>query len=309
MRDRIVNPRLEALLVKYGLTLDQFYQRGRPAARYKKQKSDLVTELHQAGTTWKEMLEITGLALGSIQRLTKAMWNSNSRKSAQENGKKVGALCKGMKREWLTKQLKESWEQGKFDFHKGRKRSEEEKARLKAGWTVERREQQSESKKQKWQTVAYRDKLVAYHNQPEIRAKYSREQTRRMSENPVKWTRGRGAYVDTLKGTKKTIWTRSSYERAAIKVLDADSTVISYDYEPMVFLGDKRWILPDFIVTFVDCSKKIIEVKASWVLTMPVDDKRQKRLNLARDYALNNQLGFDIWTEKDRLKDAIRTTK
>lgn len=107
-------------------------------------------------------------------------------------------------------------------------------------------------------------------------------------------------YVDSLKGTTNRFWVRSSYEVATVKILDSDPTVISYQYEETINLEDGSWILPDFIVTYVDriC---IVEVKAFWATVQPPEHKSTIRLTKAREFAKTKNWCFEIWTEKDKL--------
>ncbi|MFA6235485.1 MAG: hypothetical protein WC824_15020, partial [Bacteroidota bacterium] len=59
------HPKLVPLLEKYGIDWETFSKRGRPPAGFPKdlyeKRSAIVTELHAAGTSWAEMMEITGL--------------------------------------------------------------------------------------------------------------------------------------------------------------------------------------------------------------------------------------------------------
>jgi hypothetical protein len=95
------------------------------------------------------------------------------------------------------------------------------------------------------------------------------------------------------------MWTRSSYERRAINLLDNDPQVISFEFETRVFLSVFRWILPDFIIHYADGTVALIEVKASWVLSLPDDHKIKRRLKLAEDYAKSKGWDFRVWTEKE----------
>lgn len=127
------HPKLVELLEKHGLTLEDFQRKGRlppDKAHVLERRRDLVTELHAAGTPWAEMIAITGLAQPSIQRLTKAMWNGASRTNVSENAAERGRARKGEKKPWLSEQLKQQWADGKFDFHKNRTWTPEEKERL-----------------------------------------------------------------------------------------------------------------------------------------------------------------------------------
>ncbi|OHD18651.1 MAG: hypothetical protein A2Y38_19460 [Spirochaetes bacterium GWB1_59_5] len=103
---------LVPLLEKHGLTWEVFRKKGRPDQGVRDRRAALVTELHRVGTTWAEMMEITGLSNGAIQRLTQAMWNPESRKQASRCGRVTGASWKGKKR---PGQLERQWQKGDFD--------------------------------------------------------------------------------------------------------------------------------------------------------------------------------------------------
>jgi hypothetical protein len=106
------HPILVPLLEKHDLTWEAFRKKGRPGQGVRDRRAAIVTELHQAGTTWAEMMEITGLSNGSIQRLTQAMWNLESRKQVRRGGQALGSSWKGKRR---PGQLKRQWEKGDFD--------------------------------------------------------------------------------------------------------------------------------------------------------------------------------------------------
>lgn len=240
-----------------------------------------------------------------IQRNTKATGNEASRQNLVEAGRRNGAKGKGRKKPWLSNQMKQRWEKGDFDFHNGRVRPEEEVARLKASFTSERRAKISARLAEQWRDPEYRERLCRFHRSEEERSRRSREQSLRVKRNPKKWTRGKGCYVRSPKcrdGAK--FWVRSSYEVAAVSILDADDDVDSFKYEPRVQI-EGRYILPDFLVTHRKGSATLVEVKASWVLEL--DDKHSEllRLDLSRQVAAREGWDFAIWTERDRLKNAI----
>jgi len=294
------HPQLLPLLEQHGLTLEMFRKRGRPPKGVREKRSALVTELHQKGCTWVEMMEITGLSNGAIQRLTKAMWNEASRKNRQESASRTGHARSGEKKPWLSDQLRARWGAGDFDFHRGRVRSPEECEVLRAAWTPERRAQAARRVQEKvWGNPEVKKHLLAFHRSSEERARRSKAQVIRMQENPNKYLRGRASWVGTPKGTKDRVYVRSSYEKAAVTVLERLSNVTLYEYERRFELPDGKWVLPDFLVTWQNGSKTLIEVKAAWVLKLPASDKVQMRLKVAEHLADSQGWGFEIWTEKE----------
>lgn len=106
------HPKLVALLQKHSLDWSVFVKRGRPPGGVREKRSAIVTELHESGYSWADMMTITGLSNGAIQRLTQAMWNPESRENVRQNMKKVGGSWRGKKR---PGQLEAQWGKGDFD--------------------------------------------------------------------------------------------------------------------------------------------------------------------------------------------------
>ena len=292
-------PELIPLLVKHGISLELFSKKGRPPKWVREKRQAVVTELHLRGLTWKDMSRVTGLSVMSISNLTLGVGNPASRKNRADSAAKVGASRKGELKPWLSKKLKVDWEQGVFDFHKGRKRSQAERDTLrKAAQRPEVKQQRSTSATNLWRNPVFRSKLLVYHRFEANRVRLSQAQTTRMIENPTKWVRGKAGWCDTPKCVIPRVWTRSSYERAFILILEADPNVACYQVEPRITLDCGRWILPDFLVTYLDSSKSLIEVKASWVFSLPKQHRVQLRLSKAASVAIANHWDFRVWTEK-----------
>ena len=297
------HPKLVPLLARHEISWDLFSKQGRPPNGVREKRSRIVTDLHQEGMSWEEMMEVTGLSNGGIQRLTGAMWNPKSRERLRENGRRTGESWKGKKR---PGQLKRQWKSGNFDSLRGRIRPPEERARLREGWTPECRESASQHSLNMWKEDGVRKRLLDFHRSPEERKRRSREQSQRMKDNPGKWVRGKSEWLDTPKGFKDRAYVRSSYEAAAVRLLEEDPEVIRYEHERRIALSSGSWMLPDFIVEYEDGSTLLVEVKASWVLGLSVEHKISKRLMLSADLASDRGWGFAIWTERKELKDALR---
>lgn len=289
---------LDTLLDKHSLTRELFYRKGRLPKNLnwvKDAKANLITELHTQGYSWAEMCEITGLSNGSIQRLTKGKGCQAVQDKLSKIGSAVGSSWKGKSR---GDQLYRQWAKGDYDSLRGRERSPEELKNIEASWTPERRAQFSQISKDRWADRSYREQLLAFHQSPEERQRRSEAQTQRMLENPDKWVRGNHEYVLTPKGTTDQVLIRSSYEKKAIKILESDDSVFSYQYE-VPHKIDGQTILPDFIVTKQDHTL-LIEVKPQWVLDYyNPEDKPIQRLQLAEQLATEKQWQFAIWTEKE----------
>ena len=89
---------LVPLLEKHGVTWEQFSRRGRlPNGLHwvVEKRGAIITELHLSGMPWARMVEVTGLSLGAIERGTRAVGNSASRRNRQENAARTGRKGRG----------------------------------------------------------------------------------------------------------------------------------------------------------------------------------------------------------------------
>lgn len=285
---------LEELLVKFDLAKDDLNKKGRVAKEIVEKRSALVSHLHEQGYSWKEMIEITGLSNGSIQRLTKA----KGCKAVQEKRKKLatnaGRATRGMDR---SEQLRKQWAKGDFDFHRGRVRPQHERDRLKEAWKdPDLRKLASEnSKKYVWGDEEVRQKLMDFHQSPEERARRSKAQAIRMKDSPTPYLRGKTSIEATPKGNKEEVRVRSSYEAKTISILESDPNVKSYIYEPIYKVAG-RTILPDFVVHYQDGSTTLVEVKPQWALNR---EDVIARLALSKKVAGDNGWSYQTWTEKE----------
>ena len=302
---------LVPLLEKHGLPWDLYSRKGRLPKGLQwvaEKRRDIITELHLSGMSWARMIEVTGLSLGAIERGTRAMWNEASRQNRRDGMLRVCQSNVGRKMPWVTLNLQKAWAEGKFNFHRGRKRSREEKDLLKEiAARPENKQRRSVQFTNLWQQPEYRDALLAYHRSEEQRQIRSEAQTKRMAEHPEKWCCGIGAWVEPLRCTRPRIWTRSSFERKFVSLLDSHSEVDHYEFEPITRLPNGRWILPDFVVTWKDGHTSLIEVKPHYVLAQPLELKVSQRLCVAYQYSVTKGWAFQVWTEKG-FEDVTRYT-
>ncbi len=98
---------------------------------------------------------------------------------------------------------------------------------------------------------------------------------------------------------EKTLYYRSSYELQAYKILEQLSKVKSYEIEPLripyKFKDINRYTIPDLLITYIDDTKELIEVKPEFKLEF---EQEKAKLEAMENYALNNNWLFSIWTEK-----------
>ena len=294
------HPKLTPLLQKYGITHADFIKKGRPAKGTGEvlvaMRRAIITEMHAQGMTWAEMIEVTGLGNASIQRLTGAMWNPESRKRVRENGVRTGKMWKGKTR---PGQLERQWAAGTFDFHRGRVRSENERQALREGWTLGCRQEASRHSLRNWSNPDVREKIMAFHTSPDERVRRSATQAQRMKDTPGMYVRGRAEWVDTPKGLHERAYVRSSYEKAAVNRLESDPDVVRYEHERLLSLPDGRWFLPDFIVERLNATVVLIEVKAAWALMHPDCEGVRQRITMSESFAKEQGWDFAVWTERE----------
>jgi len=134
----------------------------------------------------------------------------------------------------------------------------------------------------------------------ETREKQSKSTIKCMQDAPDKHFAYKSGFYFSKKNNKKLHY-RSSYELIAYQILESLSKVKSYKVEPIkikYFDGEiNRNTIPDLLITYMDGSKELIEVKAQWEI-----DKRQKtraKLQAMAQYAKLKNWLFSIWTEKE----------
>jgi hypothetical protein len=105
----------------------------------------------------------------------------------------------------------------------------------------------------------------------------------------------KGIYISNK--TNASICFKSSWEEAVMKYLDADSTVTTWAYEsiriPYMYDNNKRWYVPDFIVTFADGQKEIWEVKPKEFLD---SDRVMRTTEAGRLHCEQNNTQYRILT-------------
>lgn len=94
---------------------------------------------------------------------------------------------------------------------------------------------------------------------------------------------------------------RSSWELTVAKHLDEDPLVLHYEYESIKIpyisnlkSGRLRNYLPDFLVSYTDGRKLLVEVKRTSALNHLLV---RKKAEAARIWATNNQSQYVFWTD------------
>ncbi len=103
----------------------------------------------------------------------------------------------------------------------------------------------------------------------------------------------RQGYYETKKANPRVLYYQSSYELKAATMLDEMDEVDSY-ISQHTFTMDGRERITDFIVTWNDGSKTILEIKPERRL-----EQFKEQIEDNREYARRNGWRFQIWTEKE----------
>jgi hypothetical protein len=141
-------------------------------------------------------------------------------------------------------------------------------------------------------------RLGKFNFTKEHREKLSINATKRLSKIGYKW---KGLFWSVK--NNKNIPYRSNYELLAFTFLERFSDVVSYIYEPFHIAyqdkeGIRRRTVPDLLVFYSDGSKKLIEIKPQFKINGNIDGTLEK-LRLYKEYAENNDMRFEVWTEKE----------
>ena len=103
----------------------------------------------------------------------------------------------------------------------------------------------------------------------------------------------RQGYYETKKANPRTLYYQSSYELRAATILDEMEGVQSY-INQHTFAVDGRDRITDFVVSWLDGTKSILEIKPERRL-----DEFRSQLDDNREYAQRNGWKFEVWTEKE----------
>ena len=126
-----------------------------------------------------------------------------------------------------------------------------------------------------------------------------------MASPPKKKRKRRGRYKTGIHTSPKVVGGslkyRSGWEDQAATYLDHDPTVVSYAYEAIAIpyvsnlsTGKIRHYYPDFLVTYTDGSRQLIEVKRGDRISQV---KVMKKSQAGRDWCVRNGVEFVIWAD------------
>lgn len=170
--------------------------------------------------------------------------------------------------------------------------------RMKLFWTPERRQIASN----RMQGFSHSPESKRKISESNARRVYSEETRKKMSiaiSNLHKSKTNNYQYVGFLETRFGRIGYRSQYERIALTIFDSDTNIKEIQSEPFsvpyTFGGHAKNCLPDFLVTLSDGTKKLVEVKSSYYIKMPIS---QAKILATREYCKTNNLPFELWDEK-----------
>lgn len=119
-----------------------------------------------------------------------------------------------------------------------------------------------------------------------------------------KWAK-KGEVISVKAG--RTISYRSSWELRAIEILEEDSDVVSFQFEPFripYYYGlrqdnspQRRHYIPDFLVTYADGHRTLVEIKPNCYVHAAVN---VAKASAAKEYCEEIGVTFEFWTQ-DRL--------
>lgn len=184
-------------------------------------------------------------------------------------------------------------------------------------WNDERREAKSRSMKMrvlegKWINPIFcpnaKEKMIQTKNKKpvtfnksriELASKLAAERLiNGKNENLGSYKFGKMGYFYSNKNTRYIKY-RSNYEKRCYEILENLDVVTSYESEPFrieyIVEGIKRNYIPDLLVTYLDGTKKLIEVKP--ISKLYCKDTLIKKL-YADNYCKDNNINsYEIWTE------------
>ena len=143
-------------------------------------------------------------------------------------------------------------------------------------------------------------------NNPMYRKTHTKESREKMSKTKTEkiingeysgWFRKGIVYSKKM---DEAIYVRSSWEECAIKFFDCCDNIVTFINEPfsiVYYYGKyKRRYIPDFLVSYNNGTKKLIEIKPSAFVNAKIN---KLKFAAARKYCKEHGMQFEVWTERD----------
>lgn len=186
--------------------------------------------------------------MGSHKRQFPETWPNNSASRITPEACKKATETK--RRRWASGELKHSW--------LGRKHSEETKKHLSEVCSNGFR-------------AGKNNGMFGRRHSDDAKAKMSESKSMLILDGkfrPYGSNKKTGWYESSKTGRKH--WFRSSWEETVMNYLDKDPNVVTWNYESVriqyYYNNNKRWHIPDFVVTFMNNTTEMWEVKPSQFL-------------------------------------------
>jgi hypothetical protein len=170
--------------------------------------------------------------------------------------------------------------------------------RIKKFWTPEQREAASKRMKRFRHTDEGKRK-IAESNSRRGCSDATRKKMSLSISNLHKNKRENYQYVGFLNTRFGNIGYRSVYEKIALEVLESNDQILFVETEPFLipytFNGREKHCLPDFFITYKDGTKKLLEVKSTYYIRMPIS---QAKISAMKTYCQTNNIPFELWDEE-----------
>lgn len=235
------------------------------------------------------------------------------------------AISKGNKKyfnqphikEELSQRSKDNWERPEFreKFAEAVNKPETKEKKSKSGKEVWNREGQrdkmsvaiSKAATRSWATAERKEIMAKANQDPKSKLKKSRSQkalwqkveTREKrlpslllrNESPKRYKTG-----THVSPKADLVRYKSGMELEFYLMLDKNDSILTYQYEPVLihyqYKGELRTYAPDLLITYIDGSQKLVEIKPEYLL---LDPQNQAKFTAAQSLYEN----FEIWTESD----------
>jgi hypothetical protein len=140
--------------------------------------------------------------------------------------------------------------------------------------------------------------MFGKHHSNESREQISKVRTERMVNGDYASWFNKGKVYSTK--MNREISYRSSWEKITLEHLDKDDNILSFYYEPFsieyLFEGVKKNYIPDVLIEYVNGIKKLVEIKPSCFIDYDIN---QTKFEAMQQYCQQNNLIFEVWTEKE----------
>ncbi len=196
-------------------------------------------------------------------------------------------------KEKLSIKAKERYENGFIHPWTGRKHSQESISKM--------------SENAKIRLIGEGNPMFGKNHTTETREKISKTRSDKIINGEYAGWFSKGKIFS--KKANKELHFRSSWEKAVLEYFDNMEDVAEIKVEPIrISYYDgiyKRYYIPDIIIVFKDvCNPLLIEIKPEFFTKNDINISKHKA---AREYCKQNNMTFEIWTEKT-IKERINLT-